>query len=73
MKKLRTTIFTLVVSVSTPMLAMAHPGHGGDEGDHGFTIIHYFTQPAHMAITIPAVIFLAWYGIRSYRRKTDNS
>jgi uncharacterized BrkB/YihY/UPF0761 family membrane protein len=72
MKKLRTAIFTLFVSVSIPILVTAHPEHGGDEGDHGFTIIHYFTQPVHLIITIPVVIFLAWYGIKSYRRKTGN-
>ena len=71
MKKLRIAILTLFVTVSIPLLVTAHPGHGGDEGDHGFTIIHYFTQPVHMIITIPAVIFLVWYGIKTYR-KTDN-
>jgi hypothetical protein len=70
MKKFTSVIFGVLVAVSMPLLLLAHPGHGGDDGDHGFTIIHYFTQPVHLAITLPAVIFLAWYGIKSYLRKT---
>jgi hypothetical protein len=70
MKKFSPAIIAVLINVSMPLLLLAHPGHGSDDGDHGFTIIHYFTQPVHMAITLPAVLFLAWYGIKSYRRKT---
>jgi len=70
MKKFSPAFLAVFVTVSIPLVSLAHPGHGGDEGDHGFTIIHYFTQPVHMAITLPAVMFLAWFGLKSYRRKT---
>jgi hypothetical protein len=72
MKKYLAAIFAVLVTVSIPLISLAHPGHGGDDGDHGFTIIHYFTQPVHLAITLPVVIFLAWYGLKTYRRKTGN-
>ena len=72
MKKYFSALFAVLVTVSIPLISLAHPGHGGDDGDHGFTIIHYFTQPVHLAITMPLIGILAWYGIKKYRRKTGN-
>lgn len=69
MKKFIAPILALIVTVSAPLFVSAHPGHGGDDG---FTIIHYFTQPVHMVVTIPMVLALAVYGVRSARRKTGN-
>jgi hypothetical protein len=36
-----------------PLAGMAHPGHGGTDG---FTIIHYFVEPAHAVITYSILI-----------------
>jgi len=45
----------------TPLLALAHPGHGESEG---YTIIHYFTEPQHALVTLGVVavtgVFIAW-------------
>jgi hypothetical protein len=72
MKKYLAAFYTVLVTVSIPSLSLAHPGHGGDDGDHGFTIIHYFTQPVHLAIVMPLLAILAWFGVKTYRRKTGH-
>ena len=72
MKKYLAAFYAVLVTVSIPLLSLAHPGHGGDEGDHGFTIIHYFTQPVHLAVALPLLTILAWFGVKTYRRKTGN-
>ena len=48
-------LFALLLSL-LPMLTMAHPGHGDDEG---FTIKHYFTQPEHVLFTLAALVLVA--------------
>jgi hypothetical protein len=72
MKKYLSALLAVFVSVSMPISILAHPGHGGDEGEHGFTIIHYFTQPVHMFITLPIVLFITWFGFKIYKRQTGN-
>lgn len=56
MKKIIASLVTL-----TPLLALAHPGHGESEG---YTIIHYFSEPQHALVTLGVVvvtgIFIAW-------------
>lgn len=56
MKKIIASLATL-----TPLLALAHPGHGETDG---YTIIHYFTSPQHVLVTLAAVavtgVFIAW-------------
>jgi len=56
MKKIIASLATL-----TPLLALAHPGHGESEG---YTIIHYFSEPQHALVTLGVVvvtgIFIAW-------------
>ena len=40
-----------------PLATLAHPGHGDTEG---FSIIHYFSEPVHAAVSI---IVLAVAGV----------
>jgi hypothetical protein len=37
---------------SLPLATFAHPGHGETDG---YTIIHYFVEPAHAVVTVLAV------------------
>lgn len=65
MKKMIASLATL-----TPLLALAHPGHGDTDG---YTIIHYFTTPQHVLVTLAAIavtaVFVAW----EKRRKQKES
>jgi hypothetical protein len=40
---------TCLLAASLPILAFAHPGHGGSDG---YTIIHYFSEPQHAIISL---------------------
>lgn len=40
---------TSLLAACSPVLAFAHPGHGGSDG---YTIIHYFSEPQHAIITL---------------------
>lgn len=52
---------------AVPFIALAHPGHGETEG---FSIIHYFTEPMHVIVTVGAVVAL-YAGYRFFRRKSE--
>ena len=64
-----------LLPVLIPFSAWAHPGHG-DHGDTGdFTIIHYFTEPEHLIITLPVIILIAVmaiYFLHRSRRSDKN-
>lgn len=49
-----------------PMMAFAHPGHGG-HGDSGWTIIHYVSTPEH-ALPLVATAMLAIAAVWMFRR-----
>lgn len=49
---MRNTILILVLL--TPMLALAHPGHGTSNGNDW---LHYLTSPSHLA---PATLLLTF-------------
>lgn len=53
-------LFALLLSI-LPLITMAHPGHGDDEG---FTIKHYFTQPEHIVFTLAALALVAFVLVR---------
>lgn len=53
--------FTVLVIVLYPLLVTAHPGHGETDG---YSIIHYFVEPAHAVFTYGSlfcVIAYIWY------------
>jgi len=56
-----------------PFLSQAHPGHGGHDGDGGYTIIHYFTTMPHALVMWGAVIGIALYFRHLYRREQQGS
>lgn len=47
----------MLIIVSLPALASAHPGHG-DHTHNGWSVIHYFTQPQHALVSVAIVISL---------------
>jgi len=63
---------TGLISLLTPLAAVAHPGHGPHDHDGGYTIIHYFTQPTHALslLAISAVVVMLY---RSLRRKDQKA
>ena len=52
-----------------PLIGLAHPGHGETEG---FSIIHYFAEPMHSAVTLGAIVVL-YAGYRYFRRKNQKT
>ena len=62
MKKL---LGTLSIISAAPLLAIAHPGHGGHEG--GYTIIHYFIEPVHAIVSIGCIV--TTIAFVAYKRK----
>jgi hypothetical protein len=66
MKKITSTLASL-----SPLSILAHPGHGGHE-DGGYTIIHYFSQPAH-AVPVLVVLAITVMVIRSLRKKNQSA
>jgi len=66
MKKL-ISAFQTGFAILIPFSGMAHPGHGETEG---FSIIHYFTEPAHATAT--AILMVAVLGTVSYFRRKNS-
>lgn len=50
----------------TPLLALAHPGHGETEG---YTIIHYFTEPQHLLVTLGVMVLTTVFVVKERRKK----
>lgn len=61
MKKVIASLATL-----TPLIALAHPGHG-ETG--GYTIIHYFSEPQHALVTLGVVVLTTVFVVRERRKK----
>jgi hypothetical protein len=57
--------FGLFVMLVTPLISLAHPGHGETDG---YTIIHYFVEPMHAVVTF-GVLIAAFAYIRYTRKK----
>ena len=58
-------LFTTLVM---PFISFAHPGHGGTDG---YTIIHYFVEPAHAVVTFG--ILIVAFGYIMHSRKKANA
>jgi hypothetical protein len=71
MKKLALQLATLLATLS-PLSLLAHPGHDGHDHDGGYTIIHYFTQPAHAVVSL-TVLAITVILIRNLRRKNQKA
>jgi hypothetical protein len=61
-----------LLMLTLPLITFAHPGHDHAEGDQGFTIIHYFTSPAHV-ITSVAVIAAVIGIVRAIRIRNQKA
>lgn len=61
----KSTISLLALVMATPLVTIAHPGHGGTDG---YTIIHYFTETAHLLVLGLATL-TAFALVRHLRRK----
>ena len=56
-----------------PFAVNAHPGHG-DHTHDGFSVIHYFTEPEHIAVIVTllvTVVIALMIRRRSAARKTS--
>ena len=53
----------------TPLFPLAHPGHGETEG---YTIIHYFTEPQHLLVSLGVVVLTGVF-IAVEKRKNKKS
>ncbi len=58
-----------ILSAMAPLGSWAHPGHGGHDGDNGYTIIHYFTTLPHAFLMWGAVVGITLYFRHLYRRE----
>lgn len=51
MKKI--TAILIIFVLCTPLILLAHPAHG----EHGgYTIIHYFTEPVHVFVSLSVLV-----------------
>lgn len=54
------SLFILLL-LAAPFITLAHPGHGDTDG---YTIIHYFVEPAHaittFSIMAAAIIYIVY-------------
>jgi hypothetical protein len=66
MKKL---LFWLIVSITTPFICLAHPGHGSSDG---YTITHYFVEPEHALFTWSFLV-AGFFLISFYKLKKERS
>lgn len=62
----------MLIIVSLPSLASAHPGHG-DHSHDGWSVIHYFTQPEHAVLSIAIVISLVLAFVFRPKSKTTKA
>ena len=59
-----------MIIASLPLFASAHPGHGETDG---YTITHYFMEPAHAVVTVLAVAAALMLGRAARRNSSDNN
>lgn len=71
MKKL-SRVFAAVLTLTLPLITMAHPGHDHAEGNEGFTITHYLTSPVHI-ITSLAVIAVVVGIVRAVKNQNQKT
>lgn len=45
----------MVCLIILPFTVNAHPGHG-DHTHDGFSVIHYFTEPEHIAVIVTLLV-----------------
>ena len=55
-----------VAACAAPVVAWAHPGHGIDGGSHG--LMHYLTEPLHVALAL-GVVAVAVAGRVAHQRR----
>lgn len=60
---------TILLALLLPFISNAHPGHGDTEG---FTIIHYFTEPQHLAFLFIAMAVVLFFLGRSKELRDIN-
>lgn len=65
MNKLISVFLCALFIVATPMVALAHPGHG--TGD-GFSITHYLKEPEHIAWLVLLVVGVGYLVVRGKKR-----
>lgn len=61
-------VLLLVSSVLLPVAALAHPGHGA--AGEGWTLLHYLSEPVHIAATA-GLTLAAVAGLRLLRRRRN--
>lgn len=61
---MKNVLAILCLCLLLPMLSIAHPGHGSDEG---FSIIHYMLEPIHLLVSL-IVIAATVYAIIAMNR-----
>ena len=65
MKKIAAFLGSFIV----PVITFAHPGHGDTDG---YSIIHYFKEPVHLAVfasvTVIAILYFRYVKRREQRR-----
>lgn len=61
MKKIAAFLSSFIV----PVITFAHPGHGDTDG---YSIIHYFKEPVHLAV-FTSIILVAVLYFRYVKRK----
>ncbi len=59
----------MILVVGTPLISLAHPGHGETDG---YTITHYFVEPMHAVVTYGIMIATIAY-VQYVRRKEKRS
>jgi hypothetical protein len=67
MKKYFSAAAVLIVAI-LPLAVSAHPGHGETDG---YTITHYFVEPAHAVVTVLAIAAALVLG-RAVRRNSSD-
>ena len=59
-----------LLAASLPLVAFAHPGHGGTDG---YTIIHYFSEPQHAFISLGVMAAAIVLIVRERNKRKANS
>lgn len=67
MKKLLSIPFAMI-----PFILNAHPGHDGDHGGEGYTIIHFFNSPVHYISLLTVIVVALIIIYFSKKRRLNN-
>lgn len=67
MKKFVSILICWLVLLASPVVVLAHPGHGSGDG---FSVIHYLKEPEHIVWLALLVVGIGYLYLRARKKSS---